>query len=170
MSDAPSVFIGLGSNLGEREETIAQGLRALTARGFQIVRRSALYLTEPVDGPPQDWYVNAVAEGRTALAPEALLGACQEVELALGRVRAERNGPRTLDLDLLLYGDLVRDDPSLTLPHPRLHERRFVLVPLCELAERRVHPRLGLSFGALLAACPDASRVLPFPAVAGAPR
>lgn len=170
MSSASSVFIGLGSNLGNREATIAKGLGLLADRGFIMERRSDLYLTEPVDGPAQDWFVNAVAQGRTEHAPEALLDACLEIEHALGRVRSVRNGPRTLDLDLLLYGDLVRDEPALTLPHPRLHERRFVLVPLCDLATDLVHPRLGVTLSALLAACPDTSRVVPFSAAAGAAR
>ena len=170
MSGAPSVFIGLGSNLGDREATISHGLGLLADRGFSLERRSDLYLTEPVDGPAQDWFVNAVAQGRTELSPGALLAACQAVEHALGRVRSVRNGPRTLDLDLLLYDDLVRDDPALTLPHPRLHERRFVLVPLCDLAPDLLHPRLGVTLGALLAACPDTARVVPFSAAAGAAR
>jgi len=170
MTGAPSVFIGLGSNLGDREATIGRGLELLADRGFILERRSDLYLTEPVDGPPQDWFVNGVARGTTGLAPEDLLAACQEVEHALGRVRVVRNGPRSLDLDLLLYGDLVRDDHALTLPHPRLHERRFVLVPLCDVAPDLVHPRLGVTFRALLASCPDTSRVVPFSAAAGAAR
>ena len=170
MSSAPSVFIGLGSNLGDREATITKGLDLLADLGFTLERRSDLYLTEPVDGPVQDWFVNAVAQGRTELDPEALLAACQEVEHALGRVRSVRNGPRTLDLDLLLYGDLLRDDAALTLPHPRLHQRRFVLVPLCDLAPGGVHPRMGLPFAALLSACPDTSRVVPFAAASGAAR
>ncbi|MET0556168.1 MAG: 2-amino-4-hydroxy-6-hydroxymethyldihydropteridine diphosphokinase [Vicinamibacteria bacterium] len=169
-SGAPSVFIGLGSNLGDREATITKGLGLLADHGFVLERRSDLYLTEPVDGPAQDWFVNAVARGTTALGPDALLAACQEVEHALGRVRSVRNGPRTLDLDLLLYGDLLRDDDDLTLPHPRLHQRRFVLVPLCDLAAASVHPRMGVSFAALLAACPDTSRVVPFAAASGAAR
>ena len=170
MSGAPSVFIGLGSNLGDREATISNGLGLLSDRGFTLERRSDLYLTEPVDGPAQDWFVNAVAQGRTELSPTALLAACQEVEHAQGRVRVVRNGPRSLDLDLLLYGDLVRDDAALTLPHPRLHERRFVLVPLCDVAPDEVHPRLGVTFRALLASCPDTSQVVPFSAAAGAAR
>lgn len=170
MAGAPSVVIGLGSNLGDREATLGRGLDLLTRRGFILERRSDLYLTEPVDGPPQDWFVNAVARGTTTLAPEAMLTACQQVEQELGRVRTVRNGPRSLDLDLLLYGDLVRDDAVLTLPHPRLHERRFVLVPLCDVAPDEVHPRLGVTFRALLADCPDTSRVVPFTAAAGAAR
>jgi 2-amino-4-hydroxy-6-hydroxymethyldihydropteridine diphosphokinase len=170
MTGAPSVVIGLGSNLGDREAILGRGLDLLADRGFILERRSDLYLTEPVGGPPQDWFMNAVARGRTALGPDDLLAACQEVEHALGRVREVRNGPRSLDLDLLLYGDLVRDDEALTLPHPRLHQRRFVLVPLCDVAPDEVHPRLGLTFQALLAVCPDRSRVVPFSTAAGAAR
>jgi 2-amino-4-hydroxy-6-hydroxymethyldihydropteridine diphosphokinase len=161
------VFIGLGSNLGDREATLTAGLAALVERGFVLEERSALYLTEPVDAPPQEWFLNAVARGKTALLPERLLAACLEVERAAGRVREGRNGPRTLDLDILIYGDVVRDDPALTLPHPRLHERRFVLVPLAELAPDLVHPRLRRTVRELLAACPDTSQVLRLPAGAG---
>jgi 2-amino-4-hydroxy-6-hydroxymethyldihydropteridine diphosphokinase len=115
-----------------------------------------------VDAPPQDWFVNAVAEGRTALSPEDLLAACQEVERAQGRERRVHHGPRTLDLDILIYGEELRDGPALVLPHPHLHERRFVLVPLAELAPDLRHPRLGLALRDLLARCPDDSRVLRF--------
>jgi 2-amino-4-hydroxy-6-hydroxymethyldihydropteridine diphosphokinase len=153
-------YIGLGSNLGDREAALAQALVALARRGFEVTAHSSLYWTEPVGGPPQEWYLNAVAAGHTSLAPEALLQVCLEVERESGRVRGARNGPRTLDADLLLYGDEVRADEALELPHPRLHERRFVLVPLCEIAPEARHPRLGLSAAELLARCADRSQVL----------
>ena len=156
----PSVVLGLGSNLGTREDALLRALEALEARGFRRRRESSLYLTEPVGGPPQDWYVNQVVLGETALAPEALLQACLEVEEALGRVRSVKGAPRTLDIDILLYGDVVSDSPELTVPHPRMHERRFVLVPLAEIAPEILHPRLGLSVKELLARCADGSRVL----------
>lgn len=155
------VFLCLGSNLGPREATLARALETLGAQGLRMDQASALYLTEPVDGPPQDWYVNQVVAGETTLSPDELLEAARATEKACGRVRGERNAARTLDIDILLYGDLIRDSPELTLPHPRLHERRFVLVPLCEIAPDLVHPRLGLRIRELLARCPDTARVLP---------
>lgn len=155
----PPVFLGLGSNLGDRESAIEGALARLAARGFRPTLRSSLWLTEPVGGPPQGWFVNAVAGGETELGPEALLEACLATEREMGRVRAERNGPRTIDVDILLYGGERRDAPRLVIPHPRLHERRFVLAPLAEVAPGLVHPVLGLDVRELLARCPDASAV-----------
>jgi 2-amino-4-hydroxy-6-hydroxymethyldihydropteridine diphosphokinase len=160
MPETPGVYVGLGSNLGDRRALLARGLRSLADSGFGVTRESSLYLTEPVDAPPQEWFVNAVVAGRTSLSPEELLAACLEVERALGRERTVYHGPRTLDLDILIYGDERRDGPTLTLPHPRLHERRFVLTPLCELAPDLRHPQLGLTMRELLERCPDRSRVV----------
>ncbi|HXY38392.1 MAG TPA: 2-amino-4-hydroxy-6-hydroxymethyldihydropteridine diphosphokinase [Vicinamibacteria bacterium] len=157
--NAPPVFLGLGSNLGDREGAIEAALRQLAGRGFTTRRRSSNWLTEPVGGPPQGWFVNAVAGGETDLAPQELLQACLDTERALGRVRSERNGPRTIDLDLLLYGERTIDEAGLVVPHPRLAERRFVLAPLAEIAPRLVHPMLGATVAELLARCPDRSRV-----------
>jgi 2-amino-4-hydroxy-6-hydroxymethyldihydropteridine diphosphokinase len=156
----PSVFVGLGSNLGDRESALRSGLNGLERRGFAPAVLSSLYLTEPVGGPPQPWYLNQVAGGQTRLSPEELLRACLETEDEAGRVRGTRFGPRTLDLDLLLYGDEMREEPALTLPHPRLHQRRFVLEPLAEIAPDARHPRLGATIAELLARCPDPARVV----------
>jgi 2-amino-4-hydroxy-6-hydroxymethyldihydropteridine diphosphokinase len=154
------VVLGLGSNLGDREAAIAGALARLAGRGFHAERVSSLYETEPVGGPPQGPFLNAVAAGTCALGPEGLLAACLAVEQELGRVRGEPNGPRTIDVDILLMGDLVRDAPAPVVPHPRLSERRFVLEPLAEILPGLLHPRLGRSMAELLAACADRSRVV----------
>jgi 2-amino-4-hydroxy-6-hydroxymethyldihydropteridine diphosphokinase len=159
MSAPPAVFLALGTNLGDREQNLERALVVLASRGVATRRRSSLYLTEPVGGPPQDWFVNAVAEIDTALSPEALLEACLEVEREALRVRTVKDGPRVLDLDVLLYGDLVCRRPGLEVPHPRMHLRRFVLVPLAEIAPDVVHPVLHVTVRELLARCPDTSAV-----------
>ncbi|MDO3377930.1 2-amino-4-hydroxy-6-hydroxymethyldihydropteridine diphosphokinase [Geoalkalibacter halelectricus] len=156
-----SIFLALGANLGEREEHLRQA-RALLQRaeGVTILAWSPLYETDPVGGPEgQGPYLNAVLAGTTSLAPADLLRLCQEVEAACGRVREQAWGPRTLDIDLLIYGDLVLEAPDLILPHPRLHERRFVLEPLCDLAPDLIHPLLKKSMRRLLADFDQAQRV-----------
>ena len=160
MNDPPSVLLGLGSNLGDSEATIERCLSRLEGLGFHVMARSSLYLSEPVDAPAQDWFLNAVVEGRTPLSADDLLARCLELERELGRVRTLRHGPRTIDIDLLLFGDLVRDTEELTLPHPHLHERLFVLLPLAEIAPERRHPVLGLTVRELLQACSDRSGVV----------
>lgn len=156
---ASPVFVGMGSNLGDRVAALRTACHRLAERGLAVRATSSLYLTEPVDAPLQEWFVNAVLEGRSDLGPEEVLEALLAVETELGRVRAERHGPRTLDLDLLLHGDDVRDTDVLQLPHPRMTERRFVLVPLAELAPDCRHPVSGLSVREMLERCPDRSAV-----------
>lgn len=128
-------FVGLGSNLGDREETIRAALDALgTEERIDVVAVSTLRETEPVGVGPQPLYVNGVAELETTLPPRLLLDRLLATERSFGRVRVPgEHGPRTLDLDLLLYGDETIDEPGLTVPHPRLRERSFVLEPLAEL-------------------------------------
>nr|BAL57654.1 2-amino-4-hydroxy-6-hydroxymethyldihydropteridine pyrophosphokinase [uncultured Deinococcota bacterium] len=145
-------YVGLGSNLGDRAAYLLSGLSALSRLPeTRLLRLSPLYETEPL-GPPQPRYLNLVAEVETALPPRGLLEAMLAIERALGRERRERWGPRTLDLDLLLYGDLVVREEGLELPHPRLHERAFVLVPLLDLLPEGRHPLLGRTFAELLSA------------------
>jgi len=153
------IALALGSNLGDREAHLQRALVSLRARGVEALARSATYETEPVGGPPQDPYLNLVALVRTARDPDALLRAALEVEAEAGRVRTVRDAPRTLDVDVLFHGETVSRAPSLTLPHPRLHERRFVLVPLVDVAPDWRHPILGYSARELLARLADRSRV-----------
>lgn len=161
-----AVYLGLGSNLGQREAALAAAEAALAQAGVCVTAKSRLYLTEPVGGPPQDWFLNRVVAAETSQQPLPLLEACLAIERRLGRERGVPNGPRTLDIDILFHGELTSDDPRLTLPHPRLHQRRFVLVPLCEIAPDLVHPRLGLAVRELLERCADRSAVVPYAAAA----
>jgi 2-amino-4-hydroxy-6-hydroxymethyldihydropteridine diphosphokinase len=138
-------FVGLGANLGDREGTIRAALAALGAEdGVEVVAVSTLRETEPVGVGPQPVFLNGAAELETTLSARELLDLLLETERRFGRVRVPgEHGPRTLDLDLLLYGDEVIEEPGLTVPHPRLHERRFVLEPLAELAPGLVVPGRG---------------------------
>ena len=149
-------FVGLGSNLGDRERTIGRAVELLAdAPGVDVVAVSHLRETEPWGPVEQPAYLNGAVEVATELPPRALLDVLLAVEQALGRDRtAERWGPRTIDLDLLLYGEVEVDEPGLTVPHPWLHERRFALEPLAELAPDAVVPRRG-SVSELLAALGD---------------
>lgn len=137
---AERVALGLGANLGDRLATLQAALDDLAVGGFAVDTVSAVYETDPVGGPEQPAYLNAVAVGSTALAPMQVLALLQQIEARHGRVRAERWGPRTLDIDVLAYGDLVSDDERLTLPHPRAAERAFVLLPWAEADPSAVLP------------------------------
>jgi 2-amino-4-hydroxy-6-hydroxymethyldihydropteridine diphosphokinase len=140
-----TAYVGLGSNLEDRQNHLDRAIQALQDEAnVEVTQISSYYETEPIGGPPdQPDFLNAVIELQTDLSPEELLEVLQGIEQDLGRVRRERHGPRTIDLDLLLYGNVVQDRPELTIPHPRMHERGFVLEPLAEIAPDAVHPRLG---------------------------
>lgn len=155
------VFVGLGANLGDVPATLHAALAALRElTGTVMVASSSFYASKPVDATGPD-FVNAVAEINTALAPQALLLALHQIEARFGRERPYVNAPRTLDLDLLLYGQRVVTTPSLTVPHPRLHQRAFVLVPLLELAPDAVHPVVGPLIAALGAVANQVLHKLP---------
>ena len=145
-------YLSLGSNRGGRRANLAEALRRLAAPDVTVRRLSSLYETEPQDLPGQPWFLNLVAEIDTTLKPHALLERTRAVEVELGRQRLVPKGPRTIDIDVLLYGDLVADSPALVLPHPRIAHRRFVLEPLAELAPDLLHPVLGKSIRELLQA------------------
>lgn len=155
------VYIGLGSNMGDRAARLSQARRLLENAGVRIVRASSVYRTEPVEVTDQEEFLNQVVDCAPAGSPEDLIQTCLGVEREMGRIRARPGGPRVIDIDLLLFGDLVREREGLRLPHPRLHLRRFVLVPLVEIAPGARHPLLGLTAAELLARCPDRSRVEP---------
>jgi 2-amino-4-hydroxy-6-hydroxymethyldihydropteridine diphosphokinase len=147
-----TAHIGIGANLGDRQSAIAAAMTDLAGiEGIDVLAVSPLVETEPVGPPDQPRYLNGVAALQTVLPPRGLLAAMHEVEAAHGRdrCREQRWGPRCLDLDLLLYEDLVIAEEGLTVPHPRLHERSFVLQPLAIIAPRVIHPILGLSIECL---------------------
>ncbi len=136
-------YIGIGSNLGDRRRSIDAAIEKIKGSGgIRLLRTSSFYETEPLGDIPQGKFVNGVIEIETDLAPRGLLGRLQEIETSLGRTRDVFHGPRTIDLDILLYGGEAVDERGLVIPHPRMHERNFVLRPLRELAPDLVHPTM----------------------------
>lgn len=156
-----AAYVALGSNQGDRLRLLREAVGRLSDYGT-IEAVSAVYETAPVGVTEQAAFLNAALRLRTELGPEALLAAMHAIEADLGRVRTTVNGPRTLDLDLLFYDQLVLDTADLVLPHPRLHERAFVLVPLADIAPDLEHPNTGLSARDLVSALGDACGVRRF--------
>ena len=150
-----TVYLSLGSNLGERERNLEAALGKLASRDFLIERVSSVYETEPVDTNDQRWFLNLVVEGATDLFPMQLLWRIAKVEHTLGRVRTTRNGPRTIDIDILLYSRAVIHSPALDVPHPRMAQRRFVLAPLAELAPDLRHPVTRRTIREMLDTAPE---------------
>ncbi len=151
-------FILAGSNLGDRKANLGQAVKSLEKAGT-VLKTSSIFETEPVGYSSQPWFLNQAIELKTRLTPSELLLLCQDIEKSSGRIRTFPNAPRTLDLDILLYGELVINQPDLIIPHPRLWERRFALGPLAEIAPDVMHPVLGKSIRLLLETCPDSSEV-----------
>lgn len=153
MSDAlHDAYVAFGSNLGQREKNVAAALNAMeTTREIDVVKVSSLYETAPEGGPAdQSAFINGVVHIRTSLGCERLLAVCQHIEESLGRKRTIRWGPRTIDLDILAFDREIRGEPALTLPHPMMHERDFVMRPLAEIAPDWVHPVLEQSAATIL--------------------
>jgi 2-amino-4-hydroxy-6-hydroxymethyldihydropteridine diphosphokinase len=159
MREPRTAFLSAGSNLGDRRSILQSALAALRKAGAEPRQISSCFETEPVGFRGQPWFLNLALEVQTRSTPLELLEICQAIESAQGRTRPFPNGPRTLDLDILLYGDLIMDDPRLQIPHPRMSERRFVLVPLAQIAPDLLHPVLKKSIRSLLESCPDSSTV-----------
>ena len=145
-----NVFLSLGSNVGERQAQLAEAIERLEAAGVQVIRKSAVYETEPQDLRDQPWFLNLVLEVETKLSPIQLLTAIQAIEESMGRKRDVPKGPRSIDIDILLYGVAIVETEDLQIPHPRLAQRRFVLEPLAELAPDLPHPRSGRTMRELL--------------------
>ena len=151
------VYLSVGSNLGDKLANCMAGITALTESGQCTLQAlSRFYRTSPVDYTDQDWFVNAAAEISTPMPPDALLAELLAIQQRMGRkTNAIRFGPRVLDLDILLFDDRVLQTPQLTLPHPRMHKRAFVLQPICDIDPTIIHPVLGTTMGALLEALND---------------
>ena len=148
------IYLSLGSNIGDRERNLEAAVERLAGE-MRILRVSPIYETEPVDYTAQRWFLNLVVEAETALFPLQLLARIHKIERALGRVRAVPKGPRTIDIDILLYGKTVIHTAALEVPHPRIGERRFVLAPLAELAPDLRHPITHKSMREMLDAAPE---------------
>ena len=145
------VYLSLGSNVGDRDKLLARTLERLASDDIRVVRVSSVYETEPRDVPDQPWFLNQVVEVETSLFPKQLLARLQKIEIGMGRVRMEARGPRTVDIDILFYGNAIVSTPGLEIPHPRLPDRRFELEPLAELAPEFRHPRTRQTVREMLA-------------------
>ena len=153
------IYLGLGSNLGDREAFLRLAVEGLSRRDVTVRRSASLYATEPRGFEEQPWFLNTVLEVRTLKEPAELLTDCLAIEQEAGRVRERKDGPRSLDIDILIYKDRLIDSPALVIPHPRYRDRRFVLTPLAELAPDLPDPASGMTMRQLLDLCSDEGEV-----------
>ena len=144
------VFLGIGSNVGDREKNVSEAVLRIEEEGISVLSRSSFYVTRPEEGPAQEDYLNGVLKVWTEKPPADLLDTLKHIEKRMGRKAAVKNFPRIIDIDILLYGNRIVQTPRLVIPHARMHERAFVLRPLADLAPDYVHPVLGLNVNELL--------------------
>jgi 2-amino-4-hydroxy-6-hydroxymethyldihydropteridine diphosphokinase len=158
-----TVYLSLGSNMGDRAGNIARAIAALGQRGVRVTQDSSLYETEPLEIKEQPWFLNCAIAAETELPAEQVMGVLLEIERKMGRERVLPKGPRLIDMDILLYGSDIARGPGLEIPHPRMAERKFVLVPLAEIAGEANHPVAMMTIAEMLEATADRSEVRKWP-------